>query len=452
MSYVEKLKANPWMVLFVASFALFQEEFLYGMICPLTPEAPAHISDEHIISTLYGAYAMGLIISTPILGVITDRIGRRRPMVLGALLLGISAVLFYIGSSREIMFAGRIIQGAGAACTWTAGMALVAKYCVHNRVQAMGWAMLGATTGSVVGPLVGGELFDKFGYAAPFYFAFGLIAVDTFLRVVFTPSTTQPGVQPPWRETFIEMRGIVCDKSVLSAAFAVALAAASWALMEPLFPMHAIRIAHASPAVVGGIFTASNLLYAFLAPMVGFVSDRIGVRKTTALGLAMTAVIMPTLALTPNLVLAGIVLCLITVAYAFTINPTSAELGDAVDRRGSTSYSFAYAIYNLAYSLGMISVDSYIEFVTDSAHHLQLLHILLIVSALFLLCLPLFLFKQKDESPPAASVQPSDDASKSASDISVKTDEPLQAPGGEAFTKQPVSEPLTDSATDPTSS
>ncbi len=408
MSWVEKLRSNPWMVLFICSFALFEEEFLYGMVCPLTPEAPAHIRDEHMISTLYGAYALGMFIATPILGIVTDRLGRRRPMVIGALLLGVAAILFAIGTSREILFAGRVLQGAGAACTWTAGLALVAKYCVKNRVQAMGYAMIGATTGSIVGPVVGGELFDKYGYVAPFWFAIALVAIDIALRITFTPHSTNPDKQPPWSDTFAELRGIVTDKSVLSAAFAVALAAASWALMEPLFPMHAIRIAQASPATVGGLFTASNFLYAFLAPVVGFVSDRIGVRITTALGLGLTAVFLPLLALTPNLFLAGTVLCLVTIAYAFTINPTSAELGDAVDRRGSTSYAVAYAIYNLAYAIGMISVDTYIQFVTDTAHHLQLLHILLIVSVMFLICLPMFLFKPKGQaSVPETTEQPS---------------------------------------------
>ncbi|MBA3859107.1 MAG: hypothetical protein C0507_19550 [Cyanobacteria bacterium PR.3.49] len=408
MSWVEKIRSHPLMVLFVCSFALFEEEFLYNMICPLTPESPAHISDEHIISTLYGAYALGMLIALIPLGITTDRLGRRRPMVIGVWLLLISTVLFYIGSSRELFVVGRFLQGMGAACTWTAGLALVAKYYVQNRVRGMGYAMVGATTGSVVGPLVGGELFDKFGYHAPFYFAFGLLAIDAALRIIFTPSNTNPATQPPWDATFKELRGIITDKSVLSSAFAVALAAASWALMEPLFPMHAIRIASATPAVVGGLFTLSNLVYAILAPATELITNRIGVRITTALGLGMTAFILPLLAVTPNLFLAGTVLMLVTVSYAFTINPASAELGDAVDRRGSTSYAVAYAVYNAAYALGMIGVDTYIEFVTDSAHHLQLLHILLIVSALFIVCLPLFLFKPKAaEVPQEDSVPPS---------------------------------------------
>jgi MFS transporter, DHA1 family, solute carrier family 18 (vesicular amine transporter), member 1/2 len=394
MSWIEKLRSSPSMVLFVVSFALFQEEFLYGMMAPLTPQSPAHIQDTHTISMLYGAYAIGALIATPILGLVTERIGRRRPMILSVILLSIASLLFCFGPTVEMHFVARFLQGAGAACTWTAGLALVAGYFVKNRVRAMGFAMLGSTSGSVVGPIVGGEICNLGGYAAPFYVAFAVLALDAFLILTFTSYTKKPK-QKPWKETLIELGGIVSDKSVLSSAFAVALAAASWAMMEPLFPMRATEVFHASPGDIGILFTIANLLYAFLAPVVGWVSDHLGIRQTTVIGLIVTAIVMPLLALSPNMLMGGVVLCLVTIGYAFTINPTSAELGDAVDRRGSTSYAVAYAVYNLAYSLGMVAVDSYLEFVTSEAHQLPLLYILSIVSGLFVFCIPLFLGKTR---------------------------------------------------------
>lgn len=396
MSWFERLKASPTTVLCVVSFALFVEELLYGMVAPLTPVSPAHIQDEHMLSTLYGAYAVGLILFTPVLGVFTERIGRRKPMVLGVVLLLISAGLMWGGTSPVFWIVGRVLQGAGAACTWTAGLALVAGYYVHNRVKGMGFAMLGATTGSIVGPVMGGSLYDWVGYDLAFACAVGALVLNAGLILVLTPSTKGPRNNPPWNAWLKELGGIVTDKSVLAAAFAVALAAASWALMEPLFPMHVGHVAKdATPTMIGMLFTVSNVLYAFLAPIVAKVSDRIGIRQTTAAGLVMTALTMPLLALSPTMILAGIVLCLITIGYAFTINPTSAELGDAVDRRGSKSYAVAYAVYNLSYSLGMISADSFVEVATDPAHHMPMVQILMIMSALFVVCVPLFLFKQR---------------------------------------------------------
>ncbi len=396
IALLDKLRHSPRTVLVIVSFALFVDYYVYGMVAPLIPVSPAHIEDESVLSMLYGGYALGLIIATPILGIITDRIGRRNPMLLGVSLLLVATSLFWMGSNQTVLYAARFAEGAAAACTWTAGLALVAEYFVENRVGAMGIAMLGGTTGSVLGPLVGGKLFDMGGYSAAFYVAIALVAVNAVASFLLIPSHRPTEAGKPWKDVFAELGGIVTDKSVIAAAFAVALAAASWALMEPIFPMHVKHVSQATPTAIGALFTVSNLIYAFMAPVVAWVSDRLGVRHTTLLGLVLTAIAMPLLAFTPNMILASVVLCSISIAYAFTLNPTSAELGNAVDRRGSTSYAIAYAVYNLAYSLGMAGADWYVEFVTDASHKLQLHYVLLIMSGLFVVCVPMFLFGPKE--------------------------------------------------------
>jgi MFS family permease len=129
-------------------------------------------------------------------------------------------------------------------------------------------------------------------------------------------------------------------------------------------------------------------MYGFCAPVVGALSSRIGVHKTICFGLLLSAIMLPLLAVANNIWLTGAVLCGVSVAYAFTLNPTSAELGDAIDRKGLDCYALGYAIYNLAYSAGMIGSDSLIAL---AAHHLTLLQTLSITSVLFLICIPLFL-------------------------------------------------------------
>ena len=71
-------------MLVVVMTALFTDSFLYGMLVPLTPELNA-TQDEAELAVMYGGYALGLILATPAFGVLSDRLGRRRPMIWGVL-------------------------------------------------------------------------------------------------------------------------------------------------------------------------------------------------------------------------------------------------------------------------------------------------------------------------------------------------------------------------------
>ena len=69
------------------------------------------------------------------------------------------------------------------------------------------------------------------------------------------------------------------------------------------------------------------------------------------------AVSMPLLILSPTLALATVLLCLVSVGFAYAMNPTLAELADAADRCAPGAYASVYAVFNIAYALGMIGVD-----------------------------------------------------------------------------------------------
>jgi hypothetical protein len=57
-------------MLVVVMTALFTDSFLYGMLVPLTPELNA-TEDEAGLAVMYGGYALGLMLATPVLGVLS---------------------------------------------------------------------------------------------------------------------------------------------------------------------------------------------------------------------------------------------------------------------------------------------------------------------------------------------------------------------------------------------
>jgi MFS transporter, DHA1 family, solute carrier family 18 (vesicular amine transporter), member 1/2 len=384
-----RLRGSPKATLVAVTVALFTDSFLYGLVIPLAAKSPAKIEDEWALGLMYGAYAMGLFLTTPTFGVVADRHGRRWPMVSGVFLQAAATVLFAVGATFGEMFIARIVQGVAAAATWTAGLALVAELFPEKRTQMMGFAMMGSTGGSVLGPVAGGYMADLGGYHLPFVVAGAMLAVDALMRIALI-------VEPP-REAGqrSDLVGLLRDRSVLAASVVVVLGAGGWGLLEPLLPSHLTRVAGASSAMIGLIFTISTATYGACSPFVDRVAARYGLRPTMVLGLFMMAGSLPLLGLTSDVFWAGLVLCIVDVSTAFTLNTSLSELAEVVDRRGSAGYASVYAVYNIAYAVGSIGSDVMAGVITS---RMSFMAGLLATSAIILVCTPL-LYLGRPRSP-----------------------------------------------------
>jgi len=74
-----------------------------------------------MLGIMYGAYALGVLASTPIFGVLSDRIGRRKPMLWGFLVQALATLLFVLHGGVSVALLARLLQGVAAAATWTTG-------------------------------------------------------------------------------------------------------------------------------------------------------------------------------------------------------------------------------------------------------------------------------------------------------------------------------------------
>ncbi len=169
--------AKSWHVTGVVAFAGFMDYFIYGLVVPLTFYSPAGISGEEEIGLLYGAYALGVLAATPLFGYFGNRIGLKRAMVCGVALSAAATMLFWLAPDFVTMLLARLLQGASSAGAWTAGLSLIAAHHVERRVEMMGYALMGSTAGSVLGPVAGGLLYHAGGYSLPFLVTILMVAV-----------------------------------------------------------------------------------------------------------------------------------------------------------------------------------------------------------------------------------------------------------------------------------
>jgi MFS family permease len=233
-----------------------------------------------------------------------------------------------------------------------------------------------------MGPIAGG-LFNQAGaYKLPFLLIGIAFAAATGLIGRLVPGAAIQQHEP------VDLHALVLSRSIWVPAVTIALAAFSFGIIEPLLPMRLARQGLPSIAI-GTIFAVSTLVYGLSAPWVGRVSERLPVHQVTVLGTIGMAAILPFLALFKGAIPVGITLSLVNVAFAFMLNPASAELGDVVDRSGLSCYSAVYAVYNIFYSIGMLSTAA---LASSATRLLSFPGVLLCASAVLLLSV-LFLAK-----------------------------------------------------------
>src|SRR4029453_10013805 len=153
-------------------------------------------ASQTAIGLLFGSYAIALFLFTPIFGIVSDRVGRRGPMLGGLIGLAGATLLYVFANSLTLLVVARVLQGISAAATWTAGLALLADlFPTEMRGRAMGMAMAGMAVGMLVGPLFGGVLYELGGYSLPFFVAAGFAVLDGLARMFLLKDAPHSPVQ-----------------------------------------------------------------------------------------------------------------------------------------------------------------------------------------------------------------------------------------------------------------
>jgi len=104
------------------------------------------------------------------IGRLTDLIGRRAIWNWGLIALALALLLDSLASSIEVLVVCRILQAVGATMVYAAGPPIVTEaFPSSERGRALGIMTMGGQVGMAVGPLFGGWLVSTFGWPAIFW-------------------------------------------------------------------------------------------------------------------------------------------------------------------------------------------------------------------------------------------------------------------------------------------
>lgn len=178
-------------VLSLSVFFVGASEFMLAAM--LNPLGAAFGTDTAQTTWLISSYALAYAIAAPVLGHLSDRVDRRRLLLIALLSFSVDGLGIAFAPSFEAAVALRIFGGLASAVIIPNALALIADAMPRARhASAMGAVMLGMTLGIASGPAIAGLLTSWLGWRAPFILAAaGCLAAFAIGRIAI-PRTRAP--------------------------------------------------------------------------------------------------------------------------------------------------------------------------------------------------------------------------------------------------------------------
>jgi DHA1 family tetracycline resistance protein-like MFS transporter len=177
-----------------------------GIVAPVLPRLVTSLqgNDYGDAATMIGLFGFGWaamqFIFSPVMGLLSDRFGRRPVIVISNLGLGLDYIVMALAPTVGWLFVGRLISGVTAATFATAGAYIADVTPPEQRAAKFG--MLGAAfgLGFILGPALGGFL-GQIDLRLPFYVAAGCGVLNALYGYFVLPESLPPNrrVRFDWR-------------------------------------------------------------------------------------------------------------------------------------------------------------------------------------------------------------------------------------------------------------
>ena len=214
---------------------------------------------------MIGAYAVTGLLLRPVAGRLADTRGRKPTVLVGAMLVALSGLLYLPALGIAGLIVARLILGAGEGAVYTAGSAWIVDLAPEERRgRVLGLYGLAVWGGLSVGPLLGEVLLDAGGYDLVWIVAAALPVLGALIAL----AARDPFVPLPHAEP----HPLIAPEAV-GPGFAVGLASFGYAAVATFIVLHLESRGVGHGATVFAAFAAMIVLTRLVF---GDLPDRMG--------------------------------------------------------------------------------------------------------------------------------------------------------------------------------
>ena len=181
--------------------------FATDMYLPTLPAVGAEFgAPDSVVQLTLSGFFVGMALGQLMVGPISDVIGRRRLLIVGAIVALLASAIAALSPSIAIFVAARFLQGLGGGACVVLARAMVPDL-LSGREAAKTYSLLMAilAIAPAVAPIVGGLLAEPIGWRGIYWVLTGLHAVQLLVVLKIVPETggQSPGGQGATGQRFL---------------------------------------------------------------------------------------------------------------------------------------------------------------------------------------------------------------------------------------------------------
>lgn len=348
-------RPSPNLIVFTLWLLVFSSASQTMIISPILPRIGDELGiPDAALGTLVSAYSLMVGVFAILAGPVSDKVGRRRILLLGTGTMTVALALHGLVQGYLSFLVVRLFAGMAGGMLSGAAVSYIGDFFPYNRRGwATGWVMSGAAVGQIVGIPLGIALSGRWGFRAPFTVFAVTMAATVVLLWLRIP-------QPPVKRTVgrLSVGKAAADYVAMLRRPEVRWACAAYFAMffgvsvfTVYLPTWLERVRGLTANQIALMYLLGGIANVTTGPQAGHLSDRVGRRRMILLACVGLSAIM---ASAPFVVRspwsAYPVFFVIMVLIAMRTSPFSALLTALVtdERRGS--------LMSLSVALGQVGM------------------------------------------------------------------------------------------------
>lgn len=191
---------------------------------PSLPELGRDLGVSDSLAQLtMSACMVGLALGQLVVGPLSDRVGRKRPLVAGLGVFGVASVLCAVAPDLWVLVGMRLVQGLAGAAGLVLSRAMVRDlYSGDRAVRVFSSLMAVTALAPVVAPLAGGQLARVTDWRGTFWALAG-VGVVLLGAALFLPETLGPGSRHRGAGVFAPFAALGRDRGFVGYVLVLAL-------------------------------------------------------------------------------------------------------------------------------------------------------------------------------------------------------------------------------------